>query len=156
MTFKQAVKQSPHLANAYCAGLRALRAEDKPHISPHDTRKLTGSVDIDKANMREDPNGNRWDFGIAYQHSNRDDEVVYWVELHTASDSQVSKVIKKTQWLLTWFRGKGKLLASFEKEILWVSSGATMFSLTAPQKKQMAQVGLKHCGGVLRIPDAKP
>jgi hypothetical protein len=155
MTFREAVEKTPHLENAYCAGLQALRAEDKPHIDPEDPRKLQGSVDIDAANVRVDPQGNRWDFAIAYEHTNRDAEVVYWVELHTASDSQVGKVIKKAQWLQAWFQGNGKLLKPFEKEILWVSSGATTFTLSAPQKKQMAQVGLKTCGGNLRIRNKK-
>lgn len=156
MKFRQAVAQTPHLDEAYRAGLQALRPEDKPHIQPEDTRRLGGSVDIDAANKRVDPNGNRWDFAVAYAHTNRTKEVVYWVELHTASDSQVGKVILKAQWLLGWLRGDGALLNSFEKEILWVSSGATTFSLSAPQRKQMAQAGLKHGGGVLRIPNKKP
>jgi hypothetical protein len=156
MKFKEAVEQTPHLAEAYCLGLQALRPEDKPHIEPEDPRKLAGSVDIDAANKRTDPNGNRWDFAIAYKHTNRNAEVVYFVELHTASDSQVGKVVKKAQWLLNWLHGVGARLNAFEKEILWISSGPTTFSLTAPQKKQMAQVGLKHAGSLLRIPNKKP
>jgi hypothetical protein len=151
MTFKEAVEQTPHLENAYCVGLQALRAEDKPHIEAEDTRKLTGSVDVDTANLATDPNGNRWDFGIAYQHTNRNAEVVYWIELHTASDSEIKVVIKKAQWLLNWFKGSGKILAAFEKDIVWVSSGATTFTLSSPQKKQMAQAGLQHVGSKLYI-----
>jgi hypothetical protein len=44
------------------------------------------------------------------------------------------------------------LLAEFERDIVWVSSGATTFTLTSPQKKRMAEVGLKQVGGKLRIP----
>jgi hypothetical protein len=116
-----------------------------------DTRKLCGSADIDTALRRIEPDANRWDFGIAYKHSNRREEFVYWVELHTASDSQVNKVINKARWLLGWFRTGGMPLAQFEREIAWVSSGATTFTLTAPQSKQMAEVGLIHKGLKLRI-----
>jgi len=151
MTFKEAVEKTTHLKKAYCPGLQALRAEDKPHIEAEDTRKLTGSVDVDTANTASDPYGNRWDFGIAYQHTNRDAEVVYWVETHTASDSQVSVVIKKAAWLQQWFKGHGKHLAAFEKDILWVSSGATTFTLSSTQRKQMAVLGLRPTGGKLRI-----
>ena len=151
MNFKKAVEDTPGLKDAYRLGLQALRAEDRPHIEAEDTRRLTGSVDVDAAYLPVDVYGNRWDFGIAYQHTNRKAEVAYWVETHTASDSQVKVVIKKARWLLNWLRGEGKGLAEFEKDILWVSSGATTFTLSAPQKKQMAQAGLQHAGAKLRI-----
>lgn len=151
MSFKEAVEKTPHLENAYEVGLQALRAEDKPHIEAEDTRSLCGSVDVDTAYQEIDPQGNRWDFAIAYQHTNRTSEVVYWVELHTASDSEVKVVIKKARWLLNWFKNEGKVLAKFERDIVWVSSGATTFTLSSPQKKQMAEAGLQHVGAKLRI-----
>jgi len=156
VTFKEAVEQTKHLETAWKPGLQALRAEDKLHIDPEDPRKLRGSVDVDTAWQQLDPHGNRWDFGIAYQHSNREDEFVYWVETHTASDSEVKKVLKKAQWLLNWLKSGGKVLAQFEREIIWVSSGATTFTLNAPQKKQMALAGLKHCGSKLRMLNQRP
>jgi hypothetical protein len=155
MKFKPAVEQTPNLEKAYEVGLQALRAEDKPHIQAEDTRKLAGSVDVDKALQRVDPNGNRWDFAIAYKHTNRTEEFIYWTELHTASDSEVKVVIKKAQWLRSWLKSDGKRLAAFECEVNWVSSGATTFTLTAPQVKQMSSVGLRHVGGVLRIRDKR-
>jgi hypothetical protein len=153
MNFKRSVKKTPLLEDAWKPGLQALRAEDKPHIAPDDSRKIKGSVDIDAAYMAKDPNGNRWDFAIGYRHTNRKADVIYWVELHTASDSEVKVVIRKAQWLLNWFKGPGTLLSAFEREILWVSSGSTKLSPSAPQKKQMAQVGLRQVGGRLRIND---
>jgi hypothetical protein len=155
MTFKEAVEKTKHLEKAYCAGLQALESKCKPHIEAEDTRKLTGSVFVDEANKKSDPYGNRWDYGIAYQHTNRDAEVVYWVETHTASDSQVSVVIKKAAWLQQWFRGHGKLLAAFEKDIRWVSSGATTFTLSSTQRKQMAALGLLPSDGKLCVTGSK-
>lgn len=152
MTFKQAVEKTKGLENAWQEGLQALRREDKPHIEAEDTRALRGSVDIDAAYLAADPNGNRWDFAIGHQHTNRDAEVIYWVELHTGSDSEIKVVIRKARWLRDFLKGPGKKLAAFEREILWVSSGATKLSPSAPQKKLMAQVGLRQVGGVLRIP----
>lgn len=151
MTFKEAVEKTVHLANAYRLGLQALEDKCKPHIDAENTRKLTGSVFVDEANRASYPHGNRWDYAIAYQHTNRDAEVVYWVETHTASDSQVAVVIKKAIWLQQWFRGNGKHLASFEKDIFWVSSGATTFTLSSTQRKQMAALGLRPAGSKLHI-----
>lgn len=149
MSFKNAVEAT--LPLVWCAGLQALRAEDKPHIELEDTRRLRGSVDVDTALQKVEPNANRWDFGIAYQHTDRDSEVVYWTELHTASDSQVKVVIAKARWLLDWLKKSGQELDPFERDIVWVSSGSTRFTLTSPQQKQMAAAGLRHVGSKLRI-----
>jgi len=62
VTFKTAVEQTKRLENAWEPGLQALRAEDKLHIDPEDTRKLRGSIDVDEAWQQLDPHGNRWDF----------------------------------------------------------------------------------------------
>jgi hypothetical protein len=150
-TFKEAVDQTPTLAGAYCEGLQALRKQDARHIEAEDTRSIKGSVDVDTANLQAEPHANRWDFGISYKHTNRSEEVIYWVEMHTAIDSEVSRVLRKAEWLQKCFKGKGKLLAAFEKDIFWVSSGATSFTLTSPQLKQMAQLGLRSAGNKLRI-----
>ncbi|MBI4027567.1 MAG: hypothetical protein HY360_21450 [Verrucomicrobia bacterium] len=52
------------------------------------TRKLTGIADVDTALQQQEPNAQRWDFAIGYQHTNRKAECVYWVEIHTASDKE--------------------------------------------------------------------
>lgn len=151
LTFKQAIAKTPSLAKSYREGLQALRNQDAKHINAEDTRAIRGSLDLDASNLAAEPHANRWDFGIAYQHTNRKAEVVYWVETHTASDSEVGRVLKKAAWLQNWFKGKGKLLAQLEKDIFWVSSGATSFTLSAPQRKQMAQLGLRSAGSTLQI-----
>ena len=151
MTFKEAVRATPKLAGRFQKGLHALRAQDRPHIEAENTRKLVGSIDVDSALQQVDPNANRWDFAIAYQHTNRDAEVIYWTELHTASDSEIKVVIRKVIWLRGWLKADGRNLASFERDIVWVSSGPTSFQLTGPQRKQMAQAGLSHVGSRLRI-----
>jgi hypothetical protein len=68
----------------------------------------------------------------------------------------VKVVIKKALWLLRWLRSAGRLLNAFEREIVWVSSGRTSFTLTAPQRKQMAAAGLKPIGLKLRIANERP
>jgi hypothetical protein len=155
MSFRAAVEATPHLKNAWQPGLQALRAGDKPHIDPEDTRHLAGSADIDTALAKVYPHANRWDFAIGYQHSDRSAEVIYWTELHTASDSQVKVVIRKAEWLLGWLRTGKNFLNAFERDIIWVSSGATTFTLSSPQKKAMATAGLNHCGRKLSIRDQR-
>jgi len=151
MTFKEAIHQTPDVTDSWRQGLQALRAEDRPHVVAEDTRRLRGSADIDTAVLSKEPNANRWDFGIAYQHEDRNDEVIYWTEMHTGSDSEVKVVIKKAQWLVNWLKKSAPKLNAFECDIVWVSSGATSMTLSSPQQKLMAQVGLRHVGSKLRI-----
>ena len=153
MIFREAVEATTNLAGRFQIGLQALRAQDRLHIKAEDTRRLSGSIDLDTTLQAVEPHANRWDFAIAYRHTNRKAEVIYWTELHTASDSEVKVVIKKARWLLGWLKADGKKLAApaFESDIVWVSSGATTFQLTGPQRKQMAEAGLRHVGSCLRI-----
>jgi len=149
MNFEKAVEQTEHLQGCWRPGLQALRDKDKPHVVAEDTRRLTGSVDIDTAYEPVDPNANRWDFAIAYQHTNRTAEVVYFIEPHTADDSEVETAIKKANWLRQWLRGKGYRLAKFERGdyFYWIASGATEFTRHSESKrKRMAAAGLKCVG----------
>ncbi len=155
MTFKDAVEKTSGLENAWRAGLKALRTRDKPHIRAEDTHSLKGSVDLDSAYMAAEPNANRWDYAIAYRHTNREEDVVYWVELHSGNDSEINVVIKKAQWLIYWLKNTGTKLNKLEKDILWVSSGSTRLSPSAPQRKRMAEVGLRQVGSTLRIPQQR-
>jgi hypothetical protein len=154
MGFKEAVGATRNLEGRWQAGLGALRGEDKAHIKPEDTstKRLRGGVDIDNALLASDPNGNRWDFAIGYQHANRTDEFIYWVEVHTGSDSQISVVLKKMTWLQAWLGGDGKELAKFDRSFVWAPSGATSFTKGATQVKTLADHGLIYAGSVFKIP----
>jgi hypothetical protein len=151
VTFPKAVRSTPGLAEAWKAGLGALRAQDKPHVEPEDARKLTGSADVDQALQRDQPNAHRWDFAIGYRHTNRAKDCIYWVEIHTASDKEVKVVLEKLRWLRNWLANEGVLLNDFERDFCWISSGPTSFTLNSPQLKQFAQRGLQHKGKILRI-----
>jgi hypothetical protein len=155
MTFKKAVGQTPNLASAWKPGLGALRTRDRPHVATEDPRLLRGSADIDSAVRPHQPNAHRWDFAIGFRHTDRTQDCVYWVEIHTGNDQEVNVVLDKLRWLVTWLRGDGKHLSRFEREFVWVSSGGTRFTLGAPQLKRFAQLGLQHRGSVLRIPSRR-
>jgi len=133
-------------------GLGALRAQDRPHVAPSAPRQLRGSIDVDTNLQNQHPHAHRWDYAIGYRHANRQTDCVYWVEIHTANDKEVEVVLNKLLWLRDWLRGDGALLNQFERDFIWLSSGATTFTLGAPQLKRFAQLGLQHKGRVLRIP----
>jgi hypothetical protein len=151
VSFRDAVARTTNLENAWQPGLQALRAEDRPHIRPEDPRQLCGSADIDAALLAKEPQANRWDFAIGYQHSNRREECIYWVETHTGSDDQIEVVLKKLAWLKNWLRRDGLPLDPFERDIIWVSSGHTLFTKRSAQVKVLAQKGLIYSGAILRI-----
>jgi len=155
VNFKTAIRKTPHLENAWAQGLGALRAQDRPHVQPQDPRRLMGSVDVDSALQAHEPNEHRWDFAIGHRHTNRPKECVYWVEIHTASGKEVKVVLAKLHWLKSWLKSSGGLLNQFERDYVWVSSGATSFTLGAPQRKVLAEQGLQHKGRVLRIPNKR-
>ena len=154
MSFKEVVEVTPNLKDKWCAGLGALRKQDKDHVKPEDTSKarLRGSVDIDTALMKSQPQANRWDFAIGYQHANRSDEFVYWVETHTGSDNQISVMLKKLEWLQIWMKADGKELAKFDHKMIWVPSGATSFTKGSTQVRRLVDQGLHYSGSVFKIP----
>jgi hypothetical protein len=155
VTFKKAVLQTPNLETAWQPGLQALRAEDKPHIKVENPQNLSGSADIDTALQASEPEANRWDFAVGYQHRNRRNEVIYWIETHTGSDNQIKVVLKKLEWLKTWMSRDGNRLANFERDFVWVSSGHTLFTNGSRQVKKLAQKGLIYAGAILRILDQR-
>jgi hypothetical protein len=155
VSFKKAVRETPNLGNAWLPGLQALRTQDRPHVSAADTRLLKGSVNVDGALQATQPNANRWDFAIGYRHSNRQKDCIYWVEIHTANDKETEVVLRKLVWLRQWLTNEGQPLNAFERDFIWVSSGTTSYTLTAPQTKRFAELGLQQRGRILRIPVAR-
>lgn len=157
MTFKQAVERTAEIRNAFQPGLGALRRMDRAHITADNPRLLKGSVDLDKALHTKYPNANRWDYGIGQKPANSNQERVFWVEVHPNRAGEVEVVLAKLEWLKHWLRDCAKNLDKLQREFIWVSSGATTFTLTAPKQKQLALLGLQRKGGHFTIPnEAKP
>jgi hypothetical protein len=156
VAFKEAVEQTPHLQDAWKSGLGALRRRDKPHVVAEDTRLLTGSAYVDKALETVEPHAHRWDYAIGYRHTNLQDEWLYWVEIHTASDGEIGVVLEKLRWLQDWLLRDGRRLNQFAREFVWISSGPTMFTRTSPQQRRFALLELQYKGRVFKIPKKRP
>lgn len=43
-------------------------------------------------------------------------------------------------------------LDAFERDFVWVSSGATHYTLNGPQRRAFADLALRQTGGILHIP----
>jgi hypothetical protein len=153
VTFKEAVEQTPDLKGAWQEGLKALREVDRNHVDAQDTRRIKGSVNVEKSLMPKYPGERQWDYAVGFHPTNLgEEEVVYWIEIHPANDGEVKVVLEKLQFLKKWLSQKGPELKAMRRAFIWVSSGKTSFTLTAPQQKQFALLGLLHSGRFFRIP----
>jgi hypothetical protein len=53
----------------------------------------------------------------------------------------------------SWLRDSAPRLNAMRKRFVWVSSGKTSFTLSSPQQKQFALLGLQQKGRLFRIPN---
>ena len=72
MHFRTAVKATMP-AGAYQPGLKALSEKDRNRIHCQETRRLAGSVNLEKALRRAYRTDPIWDYGIGLRANSRDD-----------------------------------------------------------------------------------
>lgn len=136
--FKEAVENTPDIKDHYCPGLQAVKGSERKMISPEDTKKLSGSVDIDSALKADNPNEARWDYTIGYEGK------AYFVEVHPADTSEVDTVIKKVEWLKDWLNKKASKLKSIgQTPYYWIPSGKYAILKESKQEKILAQKGIR-------------
>lgn len=117
--FKQAVAATPDVRNCYQPGLQAL-GNYSTKVEYGDSGLLEGSVDIDACTTEKYPQANRWDYAIGYA------SYAYFVEVHTANDSEVETVARKLQWLKDWLASEAPELQKIKAKPVayyWVRSG---------------------------------
>ena len=135
--FKEAINTATHLKLK--DGLTAIkRGEGKGRITAENPRNVLGSVNIDDDWLKAAPNSNRWDYVIGYDRSGK--VVAYFVEVHSAETSEVSKIEKKLNWLLgDVLRDETNAeLASLTREIHWIASGRIKIPQHSRQYKYLA------------------
>ena len=148
MTFKKAVKAAPRpVRDAYCGGKQALEKRHRSLVTCEDTRRLTGSIDLDAALTRGRPNDNRWDYGLGYKPANGREQAV-WVEVHSATTSEVSTVIRKLRWLKDWLEEVDQLRKLTHRtgadiRYVWIASGKIAIPPISPQAKRLNQSGMR-------------
>lgn len=88
-------------AAAKAAGLAPATGKsaiDGPSRASIDAKRLTGSIDMDKAFANSEPNSARWDYGVGIAID--DNEAAFWIEPHPASStSEVTAMLAKLAWL---------------------------------------------------------
>jgi hypothetical protein len=151
--FEEAVRSSDDLRDGLRTGLDALLPADKNRLMVTHSRRLRGSVDIDGHLRSKHPQSPRWDYAVGYQavEDETSTEKVYWVEVHSATEGEVSAVLEKLRWLQEWISKNAPRLSKMEGEFVWIASGKTSISPTSPKRRLMAKAGLKLVGGKLKI-----
>jgi len=149
MTFKAAVEAAPAPVNhAYKPGKQALENRHRSKVDCADPRRLTGSLDLDKALAREAGYANqpRWDYGIGYRSENGAERAV-WVEVHSATTGEVSKVLSKLKWLRNWLTDEAEQLqrltiAAGGPTFVWVASQGIQIPPNSPQARRLSKSAL--------------
>ncbi len=100
LTFKEAVEATPDVMTGYHEGIDAF-GEYKSKIKVPEPSKIDGSLDIDDTTVELYPDENRWDYALCY------DSEVFYIEIHSAITSEVSKMVKKLKWLKNMVGNKG-------------------------------------------------
>ena len=148
MTFKEAVEAAQHPVNgAYCPGKQAMEKKHRCLVTCVDSTRFTGSIDLDTALRHHRPGDNRWDYGLGYKPANGSEQAI-WVEVHSAITSEVSKVLRKLQWLKDWLNENAEQLRQLseraDKDIryVWIASSGVQIPKHLRQAKRLAQSGL--------------
>lgn len=150
MRFDDAVRKTPDVADALQPGIQALSSAHQGRVEPRNTRLLRGSIDLDAALSKSQPNAARWDYGVGLRGDKKDDKAI-WIEFHPASSSHVDDVLKKHAWLLDWLKGRAPRLAELPRAFKWVATGSVALRPGSPQRHKVAAAGIAFCGGYLSI-----
>ncbi len=144
MNFKADVESTPGLESAYREGLKALGTKAK-YVRVVDTRRLSGSVDLDAALRIKYPHSPRWDYVVAIEKQGATQ--LCMIEIHDAnSHGAVRSIVNKRDWLVSWLETDGEVLLKYRRELVWIASGPSSFHRGSPQAKRLAQKGVKFVG----------
>lgn len=135
------------LKDYFAVGLGALISADKSHIKVPNTSFIKGSLALDSAAKQDMPTDSRWDYAIDYNGE------VFFIEIHPASTSEISTMIKKVDCLRQWLAAIGADLLSLppvNRKFYWVSSGNTQLRITpnSCQAKRLAAKKILSVGHV--------
>ena len=103
-------------------------------------RLLGGSVDIDAATVELYPNDNRWDYAFDYNGE------TFFIEVHTASTSETSTVLRKLEWLKVWLSEQAPEIDKLKSKKLppfyWVQSKKYALPTHTPQYRKAVSAEL--------------
>ena len=161
MSFKRAVQAEPPPVNgAYRPGKQALENRHRNLVTCEDTRRLTGSIDLDSALARQPryASAARWDYGLGYRPPAARREQAVWIEVHSATTGEVSAVLRKLQWLRDWLNdGAGRLKrmtdrADSDIRFVWIASNGDHIPRNSPQARRLSKSAIQRPRRRLSLP----
>ncbi|MBI5497650.1 MAG: hypothetical protein HY904_21745 [Deltaproteobacteria bacterium] len=156
--FVQAVDATPSVRDRTKPGLRAL-GPDSAHVRTG-RRRITGSLDLDRATREARPNAARWDYGFGYVADGRK-EVAVWVEVHPAGTSNAAEILQKVRWLKAWLLKDAPELDALTRRphshgpFHWLASGGVHLDPSARSVRAVLQEGVAWPRTVLNL-DTEP
>ena len=144
MRFQDAVANTDDVRDSYRPGLQALLERDRNRLSCRNTRRISGSLNLDAAVgglYRDQP---RWDYGIGIKATETRDRAI-WLEVHPADAHEVQIVIEKGAWLKNWLKNSAPDLMAMtqgDSPYIWVASGGVSFQQASPQARRLALAGI--------------
>ncbi len=141
--FKRAVEATEEVHMCYKEGKLAILNKERNKVELTDSRKCGGSLFIDQCLIDQGlyPQSNRWDYAIDYNGE------VFFIEVHTASTSEVRTVLSKLTWLKDWLNHKAPeinaLKAKSKTPFYWLQSNGYHISPNSAQERAVIQKGLK-------------
>lgn len=141
----------------YRPGKEALARKDRPRVDCRNTRRLTGSIHLDKIlqNKRDHAHKHRWDYGIGYKPPQGRERAI-WIEVHQATTSEVRTPIDKLTELRAWLKEHAPSLQAItqndESSFVWLATGSVNISPSSRQAKMLNQAGLGRPTKFLKLP----
>jgi len=141
MKFRTAVESTDEIAPYLRSQLDALDNAHRNRIQAQRPSRIAGSVALDSALQPAYPNAHRWDYAVGYRLNNQEDRA-YFIEVHRAEVGEVSRVLKKKQWLQCWMQGKA-VDDVRPREFVWLSAGSIRIPPNSPHRRHLNAQGLK-------------
>ncbi len=160
MSFEQAVRAAPHPVNGACRpGKQALENRHRGLVTCGDPRRLTGSLDLDSTLAQEPGYASQplWDYGLGYQPEGGPEQAV-WVEVHSATTKEVSRVLNKLRWLQDWLSTEAEQLrimtdrTGADIRFVWIASAGVNISRNSPQARRLSQSAIRQPRKQLSLP----
>lgn len=138
-----AIEAAEHLRRR--SGLAAVtKHEGKKRIIQGQGRVL-GSVAIDEDCCQAFPNDARWDYVLGVS---AEAAIAFFVEVHSAETSAVSKMHDKLVWLLDFLsREPQERLQRLPREVRWIASGRVNIPENTPQCRRLRMKPLNQLRG---------
>lgn len=139
MTFPDAVDASARLRTHFRAGLGALGG-DRRRVTMKNPRLISGSVNVEAAQRMIAHQDATWDYGIGITAA--EDDVVVWLEVHSANSRHVDAVLAKLESLTTLLRDDAPALNAMPKRFIWLATDKVYISPGSTERRRINNRGL--------------